>query len=129
MDIELRKQLDFKRTIHITTYNQDGTEGTVAMWFLFHQGKLYMSTGKNSVKAQRITHDTRVKLQFKDRMNVMIHGHATIVTGKESIRPVAEGLFHKYEGGGTWWGSVDNMTHGYHRRNPSVLLEITIDDT
>ena len=59
----------------------------------------------------------------------MIDGRVRVITEEESIRPVAEGLFRKYEGGGTWWGSPDNMVRGYHRQNPSVLLEITLENS
>ena len=129
MDSKLLKRLELEKTIHITTYNRDGSKGTVAMWFLFHQGNLYMSTGKNSVKVGRIARDPRVGLQLKDRKASMIEGCARMITEKELIRPVAEGLFRKYEGGGSWWGSVDNMVRGYHSQNPSVLLEITLEDS
>ena len=129
MDPELKKRLESEKIVHITTYERDGTPGTVAMWTLFHRGKIYMSTGRGSVKVRRLARNPMVGLQMQDRKAPMLEGQARVVTEPELIRPVSEGLFNKYDGAGEWWTSIDNMIRGFRRQDPSVLLEITLEDS
>lgn len=117
-----------EKIVHVTTYNKDGTAGTVAMWFFYMSGKIYMSTDRNSVKVKRIAMVPSVGLQFKNRKAPLVHGTARVVTDKEIIRKAAESLFNKYDEKGQWWESVENMVEGFLKQCPSVLLEITLGD-
>ena len=129
MNPTLPEQLAKEKIVHVTTYEKDGTAGTVAMWFLFMSGKIYMSTDNNSVKVRRIATDPRVTLQFgKKKKGPILHGRARITSDEQTIKGAAQGLFGKYDSSGQWGESVENMVRGFLRRHPSVLLEITLDD-
>ena len=121
-DDQLREKI-----VHLTTYDADGVAGTVAMWFYPANGKIYMSSGINSVKTRRIARNPAVGLQFGSRSAPMVQGKASVATDPSTIRLASEGLYDKYEGGGVWWNSLENMVSGFLRQSPSVLLEITLD--
>ncbi len=129
MKSKLPEQLEREKIVRITTFDKDGTAGTVAMWFFYMSGRIYMSTDRESVKVRRIESDPRVELQFgKKRLGPVLRGSARIAADEEVIQKAAQGLFGKYDSSGQWWESVENMVRGFLRQDPSVLLEITLDD-
>ncbi len=128
MDSKLDAQAASEKIVHITTYDSDNTPGTVAMWFYPMSGKIYMSTARDSVKTKRIALNPRVGLQFRDRKAPIVEGRASVVSEENIIRGASEGLFSKYEGGGVWWDSLEHMVRGFLKHDPSVLLEITLED-
>ena len=50
--------------LFVTTYGSAGRSSTVPVWFTVHEGKVYFTTQKASLKARRIRRNPRVTLRF-----------------------------------------------------------------
>lgn len=50
--------------LFLTTYGEGGRSGTVPVFFLVHEGKVYFTTRKTTRKARRIKKNPRVTVRF-----------------------------------------------------------------
>jgi PPOX class probable F420-dependent enzyme len=50
--------------LFLTTYGPEGRSGTVPVWFMVHDGRIYFTTLRSSVKARRIRENPRVAVRF-----------------------------------------------------------------
>jgi len=57
---ELEAALCAARCIYLTTYGPAGQPGTVPVWLWVHDGAVYFTTRRDSLKARRIRRDGRV---------------------------------------------------------------------
>jgi general stress protein 26 len=63
----------------LTTYGEGGRSGTVPVFFLAHEGKVYFTTLKATRKARRIKKNPRVTVRFGARSARPIEGRAVWV--------------------------------------------------
>ncbi|PYM66019.1 MAG: hypothetical protein DMD79_03630 [Candidatus Rokuibacteriota bacterium] len=60
MDAALAAALERARYIYLTTYSAAGKAGTVPTWLFVHDGAIYFTTQRESLKARRIRKTGRV---------------------------------------------------------------------
>jgi nitroimidazol reductase NimA-like FMN-containing flavoprotein (pyridoxamine 5'-phosphate oxidase superfamily) len=58
--------------IWLATIRSEGRPHLVPIWHVWHQGKLYISTGQRSVKMQNIHYQSHVALALPDAMDVVL---------------------------------------------------------
>lgn len=63
MTRELEAALRAARYIYLTTYGPTGQPGTVPVWLWVHDGAVYFTTRRDSLKARRIRRDGRVTVR------------------------------------------------------------------
>ena len=119
---EQARALRGETEVFITTYGADGKAGTVPVWFLYNSGKVYVATGRESLKVRRLHGDARVLLAFRRRGGAALRGRARVCTERGVVRRIAPLLNRRYNGA---WGSDADMA----RRllgGDIVLLEVTL---
>ncbi len=62
--------------LFLTTYGEEGRSGTVPVFFLAHEGKVYFTTRKATRKARRIMENPRVTVRFGVRTAQPFEGQA-----------------------------------------------------
>lgn len=62
--------------LFLTTYGEGGREGTVPVFFLVHEGKVYFTTRKATRKVRRIEKNPRVTVRFGARTAPPFEGRA-----------------------------------------------------
>ena len=62
--------------LFLTTYGEGERSGTVPVFFLAHEGKIYFTTRKNTRKARRIKKNPRVTVRFGNRSMRLFEGRA-----------------------------------------------------
>jgi PPOX class probable F420-dependent enzyme len=62
IDAALDAALARAKRIHFTTFSAAGTPGTVPVWFMRKDGRLYFTTARASLKARRIQASGRVRV-------------------------------------------------------------------
>jgi len=73
---ELQAALQRARYIYLTTYSQAGKPGTVPTWCWLHEGALYFTTRRASLKAKRIRKRGRVLVSIGTKDGPAFEGHA-----------------------------------------------------
>jgi PPOX class probable F420-dependent enzyme len=63
----LVKALETARYMYLTTYSRAGKPGTVPVWLWYHDGHVYFSTLRDSLKARRIKNTGRVTVHVGKR--------------------------------------------------------------
>ena len=67
MDAALREALRAAKYLYLTTYGPDGQAGTVPVWLWLHEGHVYFTTERASLKARRIRQSGRVTARVGTR--------------------------------------------------------------
>ena len=119
---EQERALRGETEVFITTYGADGRAGAVPVWFLYDSGRVYVATGRDSLKARRLHGDARVLLAFRRRGVAALRGRVRVCTERGVVRRVAPLLNRRYDG--AWGGDADMA-----RRllgGDIVLLEVTL---
>ena len=62
----------------ITTYDANGRPGSVPIWFACVVGKMYMATGRESLKVCKLRVNPRVCLSFPGRKSISLDGTSRI---------------------------------------------------
>jgi PPOX class probable F420-dependent enzyme len=88
---ELQAALQRAKYIYVTTYSQAGKPGTVPTWCWLHDGALYFTTRRASLKAKRIRNGGRVTVTVGKKDGPAFEGHAEWVDD----RPDLEGAILK----------------------------------
>jgi PPOX class probable F420-dependent enzyme len=73
---EMQAALQGARYIYLTTFSQAGKPGTVPTWCWLHEGALYFTTRRASLKAQRIRNRGRVMVNVGTKDGPSFEGHA-----------------------------------------------------
>ena len=123
MTPEAARALKSARETFITTFDTDGTPGTVPVWLVVIDGRVYVTTGPDSRKARKLRVDHRARLAVGARDGPALAGTVRFVTEPAVFRQAADALFAKYEG---YWTDADRLVRGWEGGR-SVLLEITPD--
>jgi len=82
---ELRAALERARYIYLTTFSQAGRPGTVPTWCWLHEGALYFTTRRASLKARRIRNRGRVAVNVGTKDGPAFEGHAEWVDDRPEL--------------------------------------------
>ena len=122
MTTDLNRMLREENLCYITTYDAKGKPGTVEIWFVYEQGKLYISTGAGSVKVKKLRVTPRARVAIGRWKGPALEGPARLAD-EATVRRMVPVLSKKYD---DYWGPVDTFTRTHLGSRPSrVLLEVT----
>ena len=82
---ELSAALARAHYIYLTTYSEAGTPGTVPTWCWLHEGALYFTTQRASLKARRIAKNGRVTIHVGRRDGPAFEGRAEWREGRPDL--------------------------------------------
>lgn len=124
MSPELDRALRRAKYIYLTTYSLSGKAGTVPTWLWPHEGAVYLTTQRQSLKARRIRDDGRVTVHVGKRDGPAFEGRAVLVEDRPDLeRALLSAYRRKY------WLLVPLWMGRYIRRGlaakTSVLVRIT----
>jgi len=122
MSPELEQLLLAEQLVYITTYEATGKPGTVPVWFVYEQGKVFISTGPGTLKARTVRDNPRVRLALGARDGPAFDGTARFTSDKATCDMIARSLSDKYQG---YWGDPARLARSMARGRERVLLEIT----
>ena len=77
--------LERAKRIYVTTWSRAGVPGTVPVWFMVHQGVIYFTTLRASLKARRIQADGRVAGRVGSRRGPAFEGRAEWAEGRPDL--------------------------------------------
>src|SRR5260370_15108933 len=73
------------RYMYVTTYSRAGKPGTVPTWLWPHEGDVYFTTRRDSLKARRIQNDGRVTVHVGTKDGPAFEGRAEWVDGRADL--------------------------------------------
>ena len=92
----LERALKNEKLCYITTWDAKGKPGTVEIWFAWVDGKLYISTGAQSLKVKKLRVTPRAKVAIGKWKGPAIEGPVRICTDETTVRRVIPLLAKKY---------------------------------
>ena len=93
MDSKLISALQAARYMYLTTYSRAGKPGTVPVWLWYHDGAVYFTTQRSSLKARRIRNTGRVTVHVGKQDGPSFEGTAEWVEGRPDLE---EALLRAY---------------------------------
>lgn len=125
---ELAAALARARYMYVTTYSRAGKPGTVPTWLWPHDGFVYFTTKRDSLKARRIANDGRVTVHVGTKDGPAFEGRAEWVEGRADLETALLADYRR-----KYWLLVPLFMGRYIRRaldsQRSVLIRITPDIT
>lgn len=123
MDARLSHALLGAKHMYVTTYSRAGRPGTVPTWLWFHEGAVYFTTRRGSLKAKRIRNNGRVTVHLGTREGLSFEGRAAWVDDRPDLEArLLAAYYRKY------WLMVPLWMGRYIRRGlaakTSVLIRI-----
>jgi PPOX class probable F420-dependent enzyme len=110
--------------IYVTTYSQAGKPGTVPTWLWPHEGAVYFTTRRDSVKARRIRNNGRVTVHVGAKDGPAFEGRAEWVDDRPDLETALLAAYRR-----KYWLLVPLYMGRYIRRGlaarTSVLVRIT----
>jgi len=110
--------------IYLTTYSRSGKSGTVPTWLWLHEGAVYFTTQRQTLKARRIRDNGRVTVHVGTREGPAFEGRAEWVEDRPDLE---QALLRTYRR--KYWFLVPLWMGRYIRRGlaqkTSVLIRIT----
>ena len=82
---ELQAALQRARYIYLTTYSEAGRPGTVPTWCWLHEGALFFTTRRASLKAKRIRNSGRVTVHAGRKDGPAFEGRAEWVDDRPDL--------------------------------------------
>lgn len=83
--------------IYLTTYSPSGKSGTVPTWCWFHEGAVYFTTKRASLKARRIARDGQVTVHVGRKDGPAFAGDAALVEDRPDLEAaILEAYRRKY---------------------------------
>jgi PPOX class probable F420-dependent enzyme len=76
MTPELERALRAAKYMYLTTYSRAGRPGTVPTWLWYHEGTVYFTTQRRSLKARRIRNSGRVTVHVGKKDGPSFDGRA-----------------------------------------------------
>ena len=124
MHADLARALRDAKYMYLTTYSRAGLPGTVPTWLWPHDGAVYFTTQRASLKARRIRDNGRVTVRVGAQDGPAFEGRAEWVDDRADLeRALLEAYRRKY------WLAVPLWMGRYIRkgldRKSSVLIRIT----
>jgi len=131
MELAINERLSEAKEVNITTYDLNGIAGTVPVWFVSEENRVFVYTGIQTIKARRIEHNSKVSLSFHGHANENFSCNAKISDDNETIEKAVNKMAQKYGSDlDTWFGGTQKMFENLFESKKSVLLEIiTESDT
>jgi len=125
MDADLTRALARAKYMYVTTYNRAGASGTVPTWLWCHEGTVYFTTQRRSLKARRIRDTGQVTVAVGKRDGPTFEGRAEWVDDRPDLeRAILAAYRRKY------WLLVPLWMGRYIRKGlttkTSVLIRITL---
>lgn len=112
------------RYIYVTTYSQAGKPGTVPTWLWPHEGAVYFTTRRDSVKARRIRNNGRVTIHVGAKDGPAFEGRAEWVDDRPDLETALLAAYRR-----KYWLLVPLYMGRYIRKGlaarTSVLVRIT----
>lgn len=125
---ELAAALARARYMYVTTYSRAGKPGTVPTWLWPHDGFVYFTTKRDSLKARRIANDGRVTVHVGTKDGPAFEGRAEWVEGRADLETALLADYRR-----KYWLLVPLFMGRYIRKaldtQRSVLIRITPDVT
>lgn len=109
---------------YLTTYNAAGKPGTVEIWFLYHQGKVYIDTAVGTLKVKKLRADPRAAVAIARRNGPVLEGLVRFAD-EATVRRVAPLLNAKYDAA---WGDDEEFIQRHLGDPTDLLLELTPGD-
>jgi PPOX class probable F420-dependent enzyme len=124
MTPDLERALRTAKYMYLTTYSRAGRPGTVPTWLWYHEGVVYFTTQRESLKAWRIRNSGRVTVHVGKKDGPSFDGRAEWVDDRPDLE---EALLAAYRR--KYWIMVPFYMGWYIRRGlrsqTSVLIRIT----
>ena len=118
---ELQAALQRARYIYLTTYSQAGRPGTVPTWCWLHEGALYFTTRRASLKAKRIRNRGRVMVNVGTKDGPAFEGQAEWVDDRPDLEgAILEAYRRKY------WILVPLWMGRYIRKGLSAKTSVLV---
>ena len=118
------RALEGARYLYVTTYSQAGRPGTVPTWLWPHDGAVYFTTQRASLKARRIRANGRVTVHVGKRDGPCLEGRAEWVDDRPDLE---QALLRAYRR--KYWVLVPLWMGRYIEkglaRKTSVLIRVT----
>lgn len=125
---ELAAALARARYMYVTTYSRAGKPGTVPTWLWPHDGDVYFTTRRDSLKARRIQNDGRVTVHVGTKDGPAFEGRAEWVDGRADLETALLSDYRR-----KYWLLVPVFMGRFIRKRldtqKSVLIRITPDFT
>ncbi len=125
---ELAAALARARYMYVTTYSRSGKPGTVPTWLWPHDGDVYFTTRRDSLKARRIQNDGRVTVHVGTKDGPAFEGRAEWVDGRADLETALLSDYRR-----KYWLLVPVFMGRFIRKGldtqKSVLIRITPDFT
>jgi PPOX class probable F420-dependent enzyme len=125
---ELAAALARARYMYVTTYSRAGKAGTVPTWLWPHEGDVYFTTRRDSLKARRIQNDGRVTVHVGTKDGPAFEGRAEWVDGRADLETALLSDYRR-----KYWLLVPVFMGRFIRKGldtqKSVLIRITPDFT
>jgi len=124
LDEGTRRALSDAKYIYVTTYGRAGKPGTVPTWVWPHDGAVYFTTKRESLKARRIRATGRVRVHVGRADGPAFDGRAEWVDDRPDLEAA---ILRAYRW--KYWALVPLVMGPYIRRGltrkTSVLIRIT----
>ena len=124
MDAAIDDALRRAKYMYVTTYGPSGAPGTVPTWLWPHEGEVYFTTQRASLKARRIRANGRVSVAVGRREGPRFEGRAEWVDDRPDLERALLSAYHR-----KYWLLVPLWMGRYIRRGldarTSVLIRIT----
>ena len=121
---ELAAALARAKYIYVTTYSQAGKPGTVPTWLWPHEGAIYFTTKRDSVKARRIRKNGRVTIHVGAKDGPAFEGRAEWVDDRPDLETALLATYQR-----KYWLTVPLFMGRYIRKRlaakTSVLIRVT----
>ena len=124
MDPPTTSALEHASYIYLTTYSAAGRPGTVPTWLWPHDGAVYFTTKRASLKARRIRNNGRVTVHVGTKNGPTFEGRAEWVDDRPDLESALLRAYRK-----KYWLTVPLFMGRYIRKGltqkTSVLIRIT----
>ena len=85
MDPTLEAALKTAKRIYVTTSGSSGKSGTVPVWFMAKEGRVYFTTLRESLKARRIRATGRIRVHVGSPDGPMFEGKAEQIDDRPDL--------------------------------------------
>jgi len=121
---ELDAALRAAKYMYVTTHSQAGKPGTVPTWLWVHEGAVYFTTQRGSLKARRIRQNGRVTVHVGRKDGPAFEGRAEWVDDRPDLEQALLAAYRR-----KYWLAVPLWMGRYIRKGlaaeTSVLIRIT----
>ena len=94
----VRRRLHDEQNIWLVTVRTSGAPHLVPIWFVTHDGHVFICTDPRSVKVRNLRQHAHVALALEDGSHPLIlEGHARLLSREETPAQVIEGFKIKYD--------------------------------